>query len=92
MFGSTCCAVAVARRSCPGLSRPGDQLHRAKLAWQLGNTTLASQLVGTFADTVKAASGTAIPNVWRSSGDLVNVGGDLRAAAGTLRFSLNLAG
>jgi len=32
-----------------------------------------------------------VPNVWRSARDLDNTAGNLRAAAGTLRFSLALA-
>jgi hypothetical protein len=39
---------------------------------------------------VSEASGVAIPNVWRSAGDLANTAGELRAAAATLRFSLDL--
>jgi hypothetical protein len=39
---------------------------------------------------VVANSGSAIPNVWRSSRDLVNAAGLLRAAGETLRFSLGL--
>jgi hypothetical protein len=52
----------------------------------------ASALVGTFADTVESHSGEDIPDVWRSARDLVNVAGELRSAAETLRFSLDLAG
>jgi hypothetical protein len=37
---------------------------------------------------VKQNSGAAIPDVWRSSRDVVNVAGDLRAGASTLKFSL----
>lgn len=39
---------------------------------------------------VQAHSGTEIPDVWRSSRDLVNVAGLLRAAGETLRFSMIL--
>jgi hypothetical protein len=44
-----------------------------------------------FVDLVETHSGAAIPDVWRSSGDLANPAGELRAAAATLRLSLNLA-
>lgn len=43
-----------------------------------------------FADSVEAYGGD-IPNVWSASHSLENVAGQLRAAAGTLRFSLTLA-
>lgn len=43
-----------------------------------------------FDDLVKAYSGTDIPNVWRSSQDLDNVAGKLRAGASTLIYSLRL--
>lgn len=59
-------------------------------AYSAGQTTLAITRTESFANLVKANSGTAIPNVWRSSHDLVNVAGLLRSAALTLRFSLNL--
>ncbi len=59
-------------------------------AYTAGQTTLAITRTESFANLVKANSGTAIPNVWRSSHDLVNVAGLLRSAAMTLRFSLNL--
>lgn len=48
--------------------------------------------VDAFASTVQQHSGATIPNVWRSARDVVNVGGLLRAAALTLRFSLGLRG
>jgi hypothetical protein len=59
-------------------------------AYSAGRTQQAIQKTESFANLVKANSGTAIPNVWRSSHDLVNVAGLLRSAAMTLRFSLNL--
>ena len=43
-----------------------------------------------FADAVEDAGGN-IPNIWGASHNLENVAGRLRAAAGTLRFSLTLA-
>lgn len=39
---------------------------------------------------VREASGAGVPDVWRSAGDLSNTAGALRAAAATLRFSLDL--
>jgi hypothetical protein len=64
----------------------------AQTAWSLGDALGAIDDVNAFTDAVKAASGSSIPDVWRSSRDLTNVAGELRSAAGTLRFSLSLAG
>jgi hypothetical protein len=64
----------------------------ARAAWTAGNVAQAVQHVEHFADTVRAHSGSAIPDVWRATGDLENVAGLLRSAANTLRFSLNLGG
>ncbi|GAA4354940.1 DUF6689 family protein [Kangiella marina] len=50
----------------------------------------ASNKVNEFNQLVEAASGTDIPNVWRSSRDIDNVAGELIALANTLRFSLRL--
>jgi uncharacterized protein DUF6689 len=65
-------------------------LQDARTAYQGGSTLVAIQKVEAFAALVKSHSGADIPDVWRSSRDLVNVAGLLRAAAGTLRFSLNM--
>lgn len=54
-----------------------------------GRTRDAIVKSGNFIDLVKQNSGTAIPDVWRASHDVVNAAGLLRAAAETLRFSLN---
>lgn len=59
-------------------------------AYSTGKTKQAIEKTEAFLALVKANSGTPIPNVWRSSRDLVNVAGLLRSAAATLRFSLNL--
>jgi hypothetical protein len=59
-------------------------------AYEGGNKTLAISRTDQFLALVVANSGTAIPNVWRSSRDLVNTAGLLRAAGETLRFSLGL--
>ena len=61
-----------------------------RAAYAANKTKLAIDKTESFINLVKANSGTAIPNVWRSSHDLVNVAGLLRSAASTLRFSLNL--
>lgn len=62
----------------------------AETAWLGGDRVTAIDLVEDFGDVVSANSGAAIPDVWRADGDLTNVAGQLRAAAATLRFSLNL--
>lgn len=59
-------------------------------AYEQRKKSLAISRTNQFLALVAANSGTAIPNVWRSSGDLVNVAGQLQAAAETLRFSLGL--
>jgi hypothetical protein len=63
----------------------------SRTAWQTGAVVAAIGYMEAFASKVKANSGTALPDVWRSTRDLVNVAGGLRAAAATLRFSLTLA-
>jgi hypothetical protein len=68
-----------------------DQVGAIRAAWNAGDVRGAITEVNTFSSAVVATAGNPLPNVWRSSRDLVNVAGDLRAAAATLRFSLNLA-
>jgi hypothetical protein len=51
-------------------------------------TAAAIQDLDQLMTTVTQHSGTDIPNVWRATHDVVNVAGQLRAAAETLRFSL----
>jgi hypothetical protein len=63
-----------------------------RAAWDGGDVRGAIAAATAFADAVKAAANAGnVPNVWRSARDLSNVAGNLRAAAGTLRFSLALA-
>jgi hypothetical protein len=50
----------------------------------------AIQYLEEFNDRVIVNSGTGVPDVWRASGDLVNVAGSLRATADTLHYSLTL--
>lgn len=59
-------------------------------AHEAGNKNLAISSTDQFLALVAANSGSAIPNVWRSSRDLTNAAGLLRAAGETLRFSLGL--
>lgn len=61
-----------------------------RAAHAAGRTMEAIGKVETFLAAVRSHSGSAIPDVWRSARDLVNVAGRLRAAGETLRFSLSL--
>lgn len=65
-------------------------LAEAETAYQASDEVTAIAKVEDFAAAVEAASGVSVPDVWRSSRDLTNVAGELRAAASTLRFSLIL--
>ena len=67
------------------------QLDATQLAWEAADYVGAALAIESFAATVKtAADAGTVPNRWRSARDLVNVAGNLRAAAGTLRYSLVL--
>lgn len=69
-----------------------SSLGAIRTAWNGGDVRGAISAAETFAAAVKtAADAGSVPNVWRSARDLDNVAGNLRAAAGTLRFSLALA-
>jgi hypothetical protein len=59
-------------------------------SYQAGALAAAITASTAFADAVRAASGSAIPDVWRAHDSLVNVAGQLRSTAETLRYSLTL--
>src|SRR6185503_7998160 len=62
-------------------------LSAIRTAWDGGDVRGAITAAEGFAAAVKAAADAgSMPNVWRSARDLDNVAGNLRAAAGTLRF------
>ena len=61
-----------------------------RAAYEAGQKKQAIARADQFLDVVRRNSGSGIPDVWRSSGDLANVAGLLRAAGETLRFSLGL--
>ena len=67
-----------------------DLLDSALAAYNARKYLQAADLVATFSLAVKAASGSGIPDVWRSARDLVNVAGGLRSAADSLVFSIQL--
>lgn len=60
----------------------------AESAYAAGDLVSAVTYVEAFADSAKNGGA---PSVWGASHDLENIAGRLRAAAGTLRFSLTLA-
>jgi hypothetical protein len=66
-------------------------LSASQNAYAGGNLSAAIEYLEAFSDKVVAASGDPLPDVWRSSRDVTNVAGSLRAAAATLRYSLTLA-
>jgi hypothetical protein len=70
------------------LSTLQTALNAARTSYLANDAVTASEKIQQFADLVKQNSGAAIPDVWRSSRDVVNVAGDLRAGASTLKFSL----
>lgn len=72
------------------LSQLQQEIAAARASHAEGQTAAAAQQVDAFAATVRDNSGAAIPDVWRPTGDLFNLAGRLRAAAASLRFSLNL--
>ncbi|HVS04248.1 MAG TPA: DUF6689 family protein, partial [Thermoanaerobaculia bacterium] len=65
-------------------------LSAAETAWSGGDPLAAAAAADAFARAAKDHAGSGMPDVWRSARDLANVSGELRAAAATLRFSLNL--
>ncbi len=65
-----------------------SQLNAAKAASDAGDSVAAADAIQAFADYVKKHSGASIPDVWRSARDVVNVAGELRGGASTLKFSL----
>lgn len=67
-----------------------NRINASYSAYRAGTYLVAVDELDAFANLVREQSGTAVPDVWRSSGDLENTAGDLRAAASTLRLSLNL--
>ena len=65
-----------------------SSLAAARDAYLANDALGASERIREFADAVKKNSGASIPDVWRSTRDVVNVAGELRSGASTLKFSL----
>jgi hypothetical protein len=65
-------------------------LAAARTAFLANDPLAAAEKIKQFAEIVGQNSGSAIPDVWRSARDVVNVAGDLRSGAATLKFSLLL--
>lgn len=63
-------------------------LDAATLSWTSGDPLAAIEQLEELIDVVEGRSGCGLPNVWRSSRDLVNVAGQLRSTGSTLIFSL----
>lgn len=63
-------------------------LNTASASWTNGDPLAAIDSIEDLLETVESRSGCGLPNVWRSSRDLVNVAGELRAAGETLIFNL----
>jgi hypothetical protein len=74
--------------AAPVYAELAAQLAAAQDHQNQGDTAAAIQDIDLFLATAEQHSGSAIPDVWRAARDLVNVAGQLRAAARTLRFSL----
>jgi hypothetical protein len=72
------------------LSALGARLGHARTLYQAGMLTAAMESLEGFLSIVRAQSGITLPDVWRAHDDLVNIAGLLRAAAQTLRYSLQL--
>jgi hypothetical protein len=69
-----------------------SEIAAARSAWLAGDTAAAIAATDRFRRTVRDASQVGeLPSVWRSSRDVDNAAGELRADARTLRFSLSLA-
>jgi hypothetical protein len=68
-----------------------QRLQAARVAYDSGDHATAIGHTDAFAAEARGASGVRLPDVWRSARDVVNVAGELRAAAATLRYSLTLA-
>lgn len=62
----------------------------ARSAYAADDVVTAIDELGDFSNLVRANAGGAIPNLWRSRDDIVNLDGLLRSAASTLRYSLTL--
>lgn len=63
-------------------------LGAAEQSWLNGDPLAAVDSLEELVETVESRSGCGLPHVWRSSRDLVNVAGELRAAVATLVFSI----
>ncbi len=59
-------------------------------AYKSADEVTAIQTLDDFSALVRSNAGGAVPNMWRSRDDIVNLDGLLRAATSTLRYSLTL--
>jgi hypothetical protein len=65
------------------------RIANARALYNAGSLAAASTEVAAFAEDVRTHSGADIPDVWRANDSQVNVAGQLRSAALTLKFSIN---
>lgn len=79
-----------AATAAPARTTLAQLLAHAQSTWLAADAAGAADALSDFeAAVADAAAAGQIPRVWRSAGDITNVDGELRAAARTLRFSLN---
>ncbi|MFY9819945.1 MAG: DUF6689 family protein [Thermoanaerobaculia bacterium] len=76
--------------SAPVLADLTSDLAASRAHYVAGNTSAAIDDLDVFIAMAELHSGADIPDVWRSTHDVVDVAGQLRAGGRTLRFSLNL--
>ncbi len=66
-------------------------LEASRTAYNSGDLVTAIRDMDAFSREIAVNSGNDIPNVWRSSRDIDNTAGKLRAYSATLRYSLTLS-
>jgi hypothetical protein len=74
----------------PVLTALQSTLDAARASFLANDPLAAADKIQQFAELARQNAGSAIPDVWRSTRDIVNVAGDLRSGASTLKFSLLL--
>ncbi|MBT8136564.1 MAG: hypothetical protein KJO54_06090 [Gammaproteobacteria bacterium] len=71
-------------------SQLANTLAGARTAYDAGDEVSAIRELDAFSAMVRQNAGGAIPNLWRARDDIINLDGQLRAAASSLRYSLSL--
>ncbi len=86
-------AILAANQSLVSSSLYADLVSRigmARSAYNADDQVTAIDEIDDFMTEVRNNAGGPIPNLWRSRDDIVNLDGQLRSAASTLRYSLTL--